>query len=313
MSGPNPPGDLPPDLPPEYAEAYRRGYQRAYEQGASEAEAEQTARLESFDWLREPEDSPAPPRSLAPSRKPTRAPAPTPAEAEDRRRKLLAPLVLIGLALVLILAAYGLGRVFSSEVGDTGSSSEPDGVVLGEDSGSASSQGGESSGPKTEQKKYDGQVAPVAIGGATASCQSDSSVDAAGHEVSYDPSNMFDGDRSTAWRCDGSGVGQKVTFTLPEETTIGEVGMVPGYAKTDRKSGADRYAENNRITRARWTFSDGSSVVQRLNGASGNRSMQTVRIPKTASDRVVVEILGTTRGPRNTVAISEVTLGEATG
>ncbi len=303
MSGPNRPGDIPSDLPPEYAEAYRLGYERAYEHGASEEEAEHTARLESLDSAFKP----VPPDDVQ-ARPLHRRPE------DEQRRKLLAPLLLVGLALVLVLAAYGVGRLFAGQVSDTDTSApEPDGVVLSEDEAPTDQPSSKKPSDKPGQEKYDGQVDAAAIGGATASCQSDSSVDAAGNRVGYEPSKIYDGDISTAWRCDGSGVGQRVTIELPDTITIGQVGMVPGYAKTDPSDGADRYAENNRIIRARWLFSDGSSVVQKLSGAAGDRSMQTIRIPQTDANQVVIEILRTTPGPRDTTAISEVNVGKVAG
>ncbi len=89
---------------------------------------------------------------------------------------------------------------------------------------------------------------------------------------------------------------------------IAEVGLVPGYAKTDPRNGVDRYAENNRITRVRWTFSDGSSVVQRLDGSAGNRDLQTMRIKPAESDTVVLEVLRSVRGARNIMAVSEISV-----
>ena len=127
----------------------------------------------------------------------------------------------------------------------------------------------------------------------------------------YPPANTYDGDLTTAWRCNGTGVGQSLTLTLAEAGGIGEVGLVPGYAKTDPRSGVDRYAENNRITRVRWTFADGTSFVQRLDGTETNRELQTLRIPVTESDSVVLEVLASVRGPRNTMAVSEVRVGQA--
>ena len=44
---------------------------------------------------------------------------------------------------------------------------------------------------------------------------------------------MYDDNLSTAWRCDGSAVGQTITFALPPNTRIAEVGLVNGYAKVD--------------------------------------------------------------------------------
>jgi len=291
MPGPDQPGDTPPDLPQEYAEAYRRGYKRAYEQGADEAEAEQTIRIAPGDLHARPAHR-------------------QPDEEDDVRRKLLAPAVLVGLTLLLLLSAYGLGRVFSSGVSDSDvAGSEPD-VLASSDDGTRDES--ETNAPNG-QKRYDGRVDPAAIGGASASCQSPSSVDAAGNAVTYESANIYDGDTSTAWRCDGNGVGERITIALPEETAIGEVGLVPGYAKTDARSGVDRYAENNRITRVRWLFSDGSSVTQRLDGSADMRDLQTIRIPKAITGQVVIEILSSTPGPRNTVAISDVRIGAISG
>ena len=306
MPGPDQPGDKPPDLPQEYAEAYRRGYQRAYEQGAGEAQAEQTTRLDSLDSASKQV------KPVAPSDPHARPAHRQPDEDEDIRRKLLAPAVLVGLTLLLLLSAYGLGRVFSSGVSDSEVISEPDGLASSDD-GTYDDPDTKKSDAAKPQKRYDGRVDPAAIGGASASCQSERSVDAAGHAVTYEPAHIYDGDTSTAWRCDGSGVGQRFTIELPEETAIGEVGLVPGYAKTDPRSGVDRYAENNRITRVRWLFGDGSSVTQRLDGSADMRDLQTIRIPKAMTDQVVIEILSSTRGPRDTVAISDVRIGAIAG
>ena len=307
MPGTDQPGDKPTALPPEYAEAYRRGYQRAYEQGEDEAQAEQTTRLDYLDSALRPAEPVAPsdPHAQPAHRQPD--------QDEDIRRKLLAPAVLVGLTLVLLLSAYGLGRVFSSGVSDSDvAGSDSEGLVSSDDGTYDESDPKKSDAP-TKQKRYDGRVDPAVIGSASASCQSASSVDAAGSAVTYEPAHMYDGDPSTAWRCDGSGVGELVTIELPEETEIGEVGLVPGYAKTDPDSGVDRYAENNRITRVRWSFSDGSSVTQRLDGSPDLRDLQTIRIPTATTDQLVIEILSSTPGPRNTVAISDVRVGATAG
>ncbi len=227
----------------------------------------------------------------------------------------LVPALLGGLVLILVLGAYGIGKVFSSSVDDADvSTEEPDGVVLGDDGeGDASSSGGKAKGkPRNQQKGANqGATDQATVGGASASCEAPASVDGAGNQIAYPPTNVYDGDLTTAWRCNGRGVGQSLTLTLAEAGRIGEVGLVPGYAKTDPRSGVDRYAENNRLTRVRWTFADGTSVVQRVDGAAANRSLQTMRIPVTESDTVVLEVLASTPGPRNTMAISEVRIGQA--
>lgn len=262
---------MPSDVPPEFAEAYRAAYVEA---------------------IGTPEAPPAP-RHL-------RAPAP-------RRRVLAAPEVgseLRGLwaetwvkaaaaglvAIALVLGAYGIGRLLAS--------SSP-----GASQGGASS--GDSSGASATSRPYTGALRPVRPTGVTASCTAAPGVDAGGNRVRYQPRNTLDGDGSTAWRCDGRGVGERLTFALPAGTQVAEVGLVPGYAKTDPVNGVDRYAQNDRITAVRWTIGD-RTVVQRLSPDGHDRSLRTVRIPVTQASRVRLQILATARGPRNTVAISTV-------
>ncbi|MGH3330221.1 MAG: NADase-type glycan-binding domain-containing protein [Nocardioidaceae bacterium] len=341
MPEPDQPAEVPTGIPQEYAEAYRRGYQRAFDESALLAQAarEQAAKDEAAKGAAFADDASGDqvspdqdtwddaPQGYEPT---TRLDSlhsafrADPADSavdwhaprrDDDRRKYLAPALLAGLVLLLLVSAYGIGKLVSSGVSDVDAADpEPaDGVAIGEGGGSGS-QGskpkGDGSGKRADA--YDGQVTAAAIGGASVSCQSGSSVDAGGNPVTYEAANMYDGDLTTAWRCNGGGSGQRVQISLPEETAIGEVGMVPGYAKTDARSGADRYAENNRITRVRWHFDDGTTVVQRLDGSAHNRQMQTLRIPETVSAQVVIEILDSVRGPRNTVAISEVSIGATT-
>ena len=329
MSDPKLPGDLPPDLPPEYADAYRRAYERAL-RGGGEAEPEppevETPTAEPGPPPAEPEAPTVQPGETQPlegyenlfaeepARRPYDAPTHRDAEIETHERPAwLVPALLAGLVVLLIAGAYGLGLLFSSSVDDADvTSEEPDGVVLGED-GSTSTPSGSDEGAGQGKDRYEGRTDAATVGGAAASCEAPPSVDAAGNRIRYEPANTYDGDLSTAWRCNGDGVGQTLTLSLPEGVRVGEVGLVPGYAKTDPRSGADRYAENNRITRVRWTFADGTSFVQRLDGSPTNREMQTVRIPLTESNQVEIEVLASTRGARNTIAVSEVRVGQATG
>lgn len=228
----------------------------------------------------------------------------------QRRPGWFVPVLFVGLVVILVLGAYGIGRVLSSSVGGADVAvPEPDGVSLGEGGNASESGQPEPGAAETAEPgdgAFEGPVAAVTIGCATGSCQAPSSVDAAGNQVGYPPENAFDGDLTTAWRCNGRGAGESLTLTLAEPGVIAEVGLVPGYAKTDPRNGVDRYAENNRITRVRWTFSDGSSVVQRLDGSAGNRDLQTMRIKPAESDTVVLEVLRSVRGSRNIMAVSEI-------
>jgi hypothetical protein len=312
-------------MPPEYAEAYRRGYERAYQDAADGATHRGT--LDS-PGSQEPGQAPDPDATQAVPRTDLYAPRDDAEhtavlstldgaflddnEFEERERRehedydghggrgrpaWLVPAMLGVLVLVLLIAAYGLGKVFSSH-------------VSGADTSAAS---GSMDAHVQKGSVYRGGTEQATVGNAAATCQAADGVDAAGNQVAYAPSNVYDGDKTTAWRCDGSGIGQKLTLSLPQNTNLGSVGLIPGYAKTDPTSGANRYSENNRVTKVRWSFSNGSSVVQNFNGSAGDRRMQTMHIPKTATNRVVITILDSVQGPRDTVAISEVQLGKITG
>jgi hypothetical protein len=127
---------------------------------------------------------------------------------------------------------------------------------------------------------------------AEASATAPDSVDDAGNPVDYDPANVLDGDPSTAWRVEGSGQGEMVAIELPAPAHITEVGLIPGYAKTDPTTGKDRFGENRRIREVRWHFDDGTVVGQRF---QDQPTMQQIAVEVTAS-RVLVEILGTLPG-----------------
>jgi hypothetical protein len=185
---------------------------------------------------------------------------------------------------------------------------------MGEDGSSGSSPKGDETPQETKSpqgKPYQGATDAAEIGSADASCQAPSSVDAAGNPTRYPASNAFDGDLTTAWRCSGDGVGERLQLNLSDTVRVGELGIVPGYAKTDPRNGIDRYAENNRLTKVRWTFADGTSVVQELDGSPDNRAMQTIAVPLVETNTVTLEVLDSTRGSRNTVAVSEVRVGAA--
>jgi hypothetical protein len=283
---------LPPGLPPEYVEAFRRGYERARGRGDLSPVAEPGH--EPTRVIGRP--------AAQPKSRPERQPTPPtyddePTRDGDGRKVPLAAVALGAAALVLVAGAFGIGRMFADDTG----SDDPDAEAV--------ASGGEAGG----EEPYEGPVESVRVTGASATCQAPSSVDAAGNQVTYEPAMVHDGDHSTAWRCNGRGQGQSLTVSLPEGTVVAEMGLVPGYAKTDPASGADRYAENNRITRVRWRFDDGSTHVQRMRGVPGNRSMRTMRVPETATSSVVVEILRSQPGPRNTVAISEVRIASPAG
>jgi hypothetical protein len=159
---------------------------------------------------------------------------------------------------------------------------------------------------------HSGQVATLTPTQVTVGCQAPQSTDGAGAPVVYAPEQMSDGKMNTAWRCNGNGVGQVVTFKFPAETTIAQVGLVNGYAKVDPASGAQRYGEYRRITKVTWTFANGTSFQQSLK--DGVTTMQKLSIPSQPGDHVTLTIEastdpGSTARGRDAVVISEVVFG----
>lgn len=285
------PRDLPPDLPPEYAEAYRRGYERARagEPGfvgdappplfADEGDSVFLEDVEPEPWY-----------------------GPTHRDEQGTGPGWLLPALIGTCVLALVLGAYGLGRLFSDKSDDRSGTQSVGEATPDRRSGSAAGR-----------KAWEGDVRALTGLNAVASCVLPPGADAAGRRVTYDAVHAVDEDYTTAWRCGGAGTGVRLTLELGQRARLGELALVPGYAKTDPESGTDRYAENNRITKIRWTFANGRSVVQTLDGSPVKRDLQFLRIPPVETDSVTLEILESVPGSRNTVAISEIVLSETVG
>jgi hypothetical protein len=109
--------------------------------------------------------------------------------------------------------------------------------------------------------------------------------------VSFQPANLFDGDPSTAWRVDGNGVNTSIDVTLDGPTRLTSIGLIPGYAKHDPCSGADRFPQSYRIASVSYAFDDGTTVSQSF---ADSPTMQTTPVDTTTS-HVVVTITGTTQ------------------
>lgn len=297
MSRPEEPLDLPPGLSPEMAEAYRRGYERArrrheptvalgrHEPTVALGRHEPTVRL----GRAEPPEPAAPPtvrRLLAATdrQRPTR-----------RTGKLAGPVGVTVASAALVAGAFVLGRAVTHD----------DGTADLRDVAAAETRSEDRVSRSGDRAPYSGPVSAVAITGGSATCRSGSSVDAAGNPVDYAPWRAFDSDLSTAWRCDGPASGQRLTLQVPAGTRVAEVGLVPGYAKTDPANGVDRYAENNRVTRVRWVLGE-ASYVQNVPDDPYDRSMRTRRIPATRTGTVTLEVLATASGSRDTTPVSEV-------
>jgi hypothetical protein len=319
MSGPTDEGSPPPEVPEEFAAAYRAAYERAL-----------AAQSGGPQHRGDPEDAEGPeerggadddtvetrlPRRPGPLRVGTHRSEEDDAGDERatpyervRDSRWFVPVLLALLALLLILGAYAVGRRFADHVQDSSGSGDSQGVVTEEGGAHGTPQRVTNQRPGKDAWK--GKVARLGDVHATVGCTSPPGVDSGGAKVSYDAGNLTDGVAATTWRCDGPATGQKITLDLGKAVPVGQVGLIPGYAKTDEKSKADRFAENNRITRVRWTIGE-TDVVQRMSGAADDRSLQLIRVPRTSTDTVVLQILAVRKGPRNTTAISEIQLGRA--
>jgi hypothetical protein len=302
-------------VPEEFAAAYREAYERALRSGVD-------------DGVRQPLGEPVVPP--APVIEHTQVVTTTPADSQVdggldtglaagplerwRASRWFMVSVVTATAAVLVAGAYAVGTTVSGG-GDDGST----GAVVPRSSRTTGPHHSGSPSKATPTRRssvhvpnaWDGPVQPVSIDAIAADCTAPPSTDSAGNKVTYVPENATDGRATTAWRCAGAAKGQKLTLRLSEQADIAEVGLVPGYAKTDPESGTDRYAENNRITRVRWTLGDGVTVVQRFDPDPSSRAMQVLRVPRTTTDTVTLEILAVAHGPRDTTAISEISLSAA--
>jgi Protein of unknown function (DUF2510) len=128
------------------------------------------------------------------------------------------------------------------------------------------------------------RIVPRAAG---ATCEAPPSNANDGTPVSFGAGNLIDGDTSTAWRCQVPVDGETITLTFADRARLRSVGMIGGYTKVDPATGVDRFEENYRVKEARWTFDDGTSIVQRLEDSS---EMQTMSV-EARTTTVTVEIL----------------------
>lgn len=147
--------------------------------------------------------------------------------------------------------------------------------------GGAQAGAGGGAGSSTVAGPLDGYAS------ASAPATSASSVDGAGATTTYQASHMLDGDPTTAWRMDGDGSGEVLTFTLDEARTITTLGLINGYAKTDPVTGEDRYSENRRILAVTWSVG-GRTIEQNLVDGSGQ--VQAVTFPAVTASTIRLRI-----------------------
>jgi len=129
------------------------------------------------------------------------------------------------------------------------------------------------------------------------------SVDGAGDAVSFAATQLVDGDPGTAWRVEGDGVGETVTFSWPAAIHVRGIGVVPGYAKQDAVTGEDRFLQNRRVRRVSVTFDGGAAVQVDL---TDRPVLQTFEVDAVTSTVQLTVESTTPRSDRDYAAMSEV-------
>lgn len=138
-------------------------------------------------------------------------------------------------------------------------------------------------------------------------------IDSTGRPHAYEATNAVDGDVTTAWRCTGT-QGQTLAVSFPCSVHLATVGLDPGHDKTD-PDGSDRFAQNRKVTRVKWTFDDGTTVEQQVRPQRGIQTLDvdtaartaTLTVLETIDGQPVTNRAGQTSAPFNDVtSISEV-------
>lgn len=148
---------------------------------------------------------------------------------------------------------------------------------------------------------------------ATAPSTAKPNEDLRGNLISYNATNMLDGQSDTTWRMEGDGTSQVLTFNLDEESVITSVGLINGYAKTDRDAAGKKtnwYLANRRITQVEWIFDSGEKISQPL---SSSMKVQTIDIDDVTTSSIQLRLVSVSapaagEAGRNYTAISEVSL-----
>lgn len=250
---------------------------------------------------------------------------PAPQRAPGRSGVSALPLLVVALAVLLVAATIGGAAILrggsdseagSTDAGDAGNEGTGGGADDSDDSDDSDDPDDVKSHPPEVEVPDPRPLADLAT--PTASSTGAPGTSLAGDEVTYEVSNVLDGDPATTWRVEGDGSGETLTFTFGEEVAITSLGLVNGYAKVDEHDGetVDWYERNRVVTEVRWTFDDGSVFEQDFRR---DPSPQTAEVPATVTRSVELEIVavsghnGADRTPISEVLIDGAPAAEATG
>ena len=124
----------------------------------------------------------------------------------------------------------------------------------------------------------------------TASNTAPSSTDAAGNPVTYVPTNVIDGNVQTAWRTPGDGHDQWVTLIFDNPIDVTRIGLIPGYAKTDPQTGANRFLQDRIIKAVAYQIPGLPNTTQTFKPLPVPQFVQLLA----TTSRITVKILATT-------------------
>ncbi len=262
---------------------------------------------------------PAPPPGVAPPPGPPPAHDPHGAPPAARGTGPSTAFIVAGVAVIALLV-IGLVVALSRSGGDAGdaapeftdtgaSADQASGAADTGAAGGAGSADDSSTSPSTVADSGgssipSGPSRTIEPARVAAPLQTEPSVNGCDQTTTFEPANLLDHTPETAWRTAGDGTGRRITLNLGVDTRVTSVGLINGYAKVDPCDGTDRYFQGRRVTAVRWTFDDGTEVVQDLD--EGVRSVQSTAVD-VVTLRVQLEILGTTApGERDFTPISDI-------
>ena len=237
---------------------------------------------------------PPPPPVVPPTPSGGGWPANPPVNSQPPRKKRFGVGLAAAAALVIVvLMVFALTSNRTTAAGPTSVPTSPSSVAAGPSSVSISVA------PETFAE------VPLLPGRIDVPTTAQDGTDDAGNPISYDSSNLYDGDPATCWRMNGDGTGRTITIDLGAPMTVTSVGLIPGYAKQDPTTGVDRFTQNRRVATVTWSADDGVSASQAF---TSSPTMQT--LPMSAVTRYLRLTIGsvTADGGRDFTAISEIAL-----
>lgn len=233
--------------------------------------------------------------ALPAAAKPTKPVMDVAPESDSRTTATTMVLAVVG---VLLLGAIGVGVLVLTRSSDSDAAAPTTSALPGPDDGAAlaPATAGIPSTTATSAPPLPGPLSPVSA--SASSEQAGVRSICTGDFFTYPASNAIDGDEQTGWgTAPDDGTGERLSVDFGQVVHLTAVGATPGYTKVGPNPDIDcgtetRFFDNRVVTSARWTFDDGTSVVQDF---SVTPSVQSMRVD-VDTQRVTFEIMGTVLG-----------------